>query len=80
MVLKLVDTRIVNNSKVEVYAGAYRNCPVEKVSIYKRASFVHSFKFVHDVYYCQLQKSPMKNIDQVKKLIHDSAGKDLYDI
>lgn len=69
MVLKLVDTRVEKNSKVEMYTGHYLGHVVDAVKIYKRASAFHPFKFTHEIFKCDLQEEPFSSIGPLKKLV-----------
>ncbi len=69
MVLSLVDTRKVKNSKVEIYSGHYLDQEVEAVKIFSRATAIHPFKIKTTRYRIANQPVEFNNILDVKLYI-----------
>ena len=74
MVLKLVDTRVEKNSKCEMYAGVHGGHILEGVKIYSRVTMHHQFKFVKELYRCDLSEESFHSINPIKDLIESSIG------
>lgn len=75
MVLKLVDTRTEKNSKLEMYAGMHLGHIVEGIKVYSRVTVHHQFKFVREMFRCELSDSTFSDIKNVKAVIEDTFDK-----
>jgi len=74
MVLKLVDTRVEKNSKLEMYAGMHLGHVVEGVKIYSRVTMHHQFKFVREMFRCDLSDQSFPDTKAIKELIEHKEG------
>lgn len=66
MVLNLVDTRVVKNSKVEIYSGECLGEQIEAVKIFNRASSVHRFKLKSKLFKAESLDAPFNSFGDLK--------------